>query len=215
MDTFYDWAALNTEEIGSFVGKALSLLNKRVPSKNIHLIGHSLGAHIVSAAGRTYFSLTDELVGRITGLDPAQPCFNEGEQLNGISRGDAEYVDIIHSNPGILGKKEAVGDADFYPNGFNSIPNGCITIACAHNRAIEYYVESVYPGNENNFLSAKCSSMKRFKLNKCTDINVPMGYPDKRQNVKGNYFLETNDQSPYGLNASSSMVDPACGLCEE
>ncbi|KAL5280906.1 hypothetical protein ACFFRR_004738 [Megaselia abdita] len=215
LDTFYDWAALNTEEIGSYVGKALSLLKNKVQSQDIHLIGHSLGAHIVSAAGRTYFSLTDKLVGRITGLDPAQPCFNEGEQLKGISRGDGEYVDIIHSNPGILGKKEAVGDADFYPNGFDSIPNGCITLACAHSRAWQYYAESIYPGNEHNFLSAKCSSMKRFKLNKCTEMNVPMGYLDKRQNVKGNYFLETNDRSPYGLNATVNTVSDNCGECLE
>lgn len=215
MDTFYDWAALNTEEIGSYVGKALSLLKNKVHPKDIHLIGHSLGAHIISAAGRTYFSLTDELIGRITGLDPAQPCFNEGEQLNGISRGDAEYVDIIHSNPGVLGKKEAVGDADFYPNGFESVPDGCLTIACAHSRAWQYYAETVYPGNENNFLSAKCSSMKRFKLNKCTELNVPMGYLEKRQNVKGNYFLETNTSYPYGLNATDTSVSENCGLCHE
>lgn len=215
METFYDWAALNTEEVGNYVGKALSLLNDKDYSKDIHLIGHSLGAHIVSAAGRTYFSLTDKLIGRITGLDPAQPCFNEGEQLKGISRGDAEYVDIIHTNPGVLGKKEAIGDADFYPNGMDSIPSGCYTISCAHSRAWHYYAESVYPGNENNFLSAKCSSMKRFKLNKCTDLDVPMGYLGKRQNVKGNYFLETNEMSPYGLNATVSSLPDNCGLCVE
>lgn len=45
------------------------------------------------------------------------PCFNEGERLNGLQRGDAVFVDIIHTNAGILGIKEARGDADFYPNG--------------------------------------------------------------------------------------------------
>lgn len=82
------------------------------------VIGHSLGAHIVGAAGRTFNELSGgQLIPRITGLDPARPCFNAGETLTGLSRGDAEFVDIIHSNPGALGKRDPLGDADFYPNG--------------------------------------------------------------------------------------------------
>lgn len=47
-----------------------------------------------------------------------RPCFNEGERLNGLQRGDAQFVDIIHTNVGILGIKEPRGDVDFFPNGF-------------------------------------------------------------------------------------------------
>lgn len=80
--------------------------------------GHSLGAHICGYAGRQYTHLTDKLLPRITGLDPARPCFNEGERLSGLQRGDAQFVDIIHSNAGILGIKESKGDVDFFPNGY-------------------------------------------------------------------------------------------------
>lgn len=38
--------------------------------------------------------------------------------MSGLSRGDAVFVDVIHSNPGVLGKKDPVGDVDFYPNGY-------------------------------------------------------------------------------------------------
>lgn len=86
-----------------------------------HTKGHSLGAHICGYAGRHFHSLTEKLVPRITGLDPARPCFNEGERLNGLQRGDARFVDIIHSNAGILGVKNPIGDVDFYPNGFEFI----------------------------------------------------------------------------------------------
>ena len=48
-----------------------------------------------------------------------QPCFKEGEALAGLSRGDAEFVDIIHSDSGALGKGDPIGDADFYPNGYD------------------------------------------------------------------------------------------------
>ena len=54
---------------------------------------------------------------RITALDPAKPCFREGEELQGIQRNDATFVDVIHTNPGALGISESVGDADFFPNG--------------------------------------------------------------------------------------------------
>lgn len=46
------------------------------------------------------------------------PCFNEGEKLNGLQRGDARFVDVIHTNVGVLGIKESIGDADFFPNGY-------------------------------------------------------------------------------------------------
>lgn len=80
-------------------------------------IGHSLGAHIGGEAGRMYQQLTNQSLGRITGLDPARPCFNEGEHLTGLQRDDAHFVDVIHSNSGILGHVRAMGDLDFYPNG--------------------------------------------------------------------------------------------------
>lgn len=63
-------------------------------------IGHSLGAHIAGSAGRNLQYKTNKLLPRITGLDPASPCFNEGEVLTGLARGDAVFVDIIHSNSG-------------------------------------------------------------------------------------------------------------------
>lgn len=78
---------------------------------------HSLGAHIVGATGRYFTEFTTKLIPRITGLDAASPCFNEGESLSGLSRGDAAFVDCIHSNSGVLGKKDPIGDVDYYPNG--------------------------------------------------------------------------------------------------
>lgn len=106
-------------------------------------MGHSLGSHIAGAAGRRFQVKTNgKMLPRITGFDPAkvniildkircyliffihfylsinlQPCFKEGESLGGLSRGDAEFVDIIHSDSGGLGKSDPIGDADFYPNG--------------------------------------------------------------------------------------------------
>lgn len=49
--------------------------NYEMDPKNVHIIGHSLGAHTAGYAGTLVPGL-----GRITGLDPAEPYF----QVNGI-----------------------------------------------------------------------------------------------------------------------------------
>lgn len=76
-----------------------------------------MGANIASEAGRHFVRLSNESLPRITGLDPARPCFSEGDYPAGLRRGDARFVDIIHSNPGVMSGKDSVGDIDFFPNG--------------------------------------------------------------------------------------------------
>uniref|UniRef100_A0A182J5J4 NEDD8-activating enzyme E1 catalytic subunit n=1 Tax=Anopheles atroparvus TaxID=41427 RepID=A0A182J5J4_ANOAO len=131
VDTLYTWSAFNTNDLGKGLADGLKGLIKYVPLEKIHLIGHSLGAHIVGAAGRYFQYSTNKTIPRITGLDPANPCFNEGESLSGIQRGDAEFVDIIHTNAKVLGKRDPIGDADFYPNGVVSVQPGCLDPSCA------------------------------------------------------------------------------------
>lgn len=198
MVTFYDWAALNTVKIGTDVGERISALKNIIPSSSIHIVGHSLGAHIAGVAARTYTERTGEKIGRITGLDPAQPCFNKGGSLKGVSTGDASYVDIIHTNPGFLGLTESIGDTDFFPNGLQPIPKGCHSSVCAHGRAWEYYAESVYPGNEESFLSTKCSSEENYRNGSCSGTKIPMGFAEKSVNMKGNYYLDVNEVAPFG-----------------
>ena len=51
-----------------------SQINHGTKYKSVHLIGHSLGAHLVGYVGQE-LSKTSDTLGRITGLDPAQPSF--------------------------------------------------------------------------------------------------------------------------------------------
>lgn len=145
---------------------------------------------------------------RITGLDPANPCFNAGETLSGLFRGDAVFVDIIHTNPGCLGKKDAIGDLDFYCNGLRPLQPGSFDLSSSHGRAWEYYAESVYPGNEYNFLARQCSSIEALNSGYCIGPLIPMGFAAPTY-VKGNYFLKTNAKSPYGEN-SRKLYQPTC-----
>lgn len=53
IDTLYTWSAFNTEEIGNIIANSLEILIKTYPISNIHLIGHSLGAHSKQAFTNT------------------------------------------------------------------------------------------------------------------------------------------------------------------
>ena len=214
IDTLYTWSAFNTEEIGRQVALALEKLIEKVPVENIHLIGHSLGAHIVGYAGRYFNEITGQTIPRITGLDPANPCFNEGESLSGLQRGDAAFIDIIHTNPGVLGKSDPIGDVDFFVEGLDPIKPGCKMFGCSHSRAYEYYTESVAPGNEENFLATRCNSISKVRDGFCSGDKYPMGFAVP-YNLKGNYYLSVNAKKPFGKNANSdSEASAQCGRCD-
>uniref|UniRef100_A0A7G3B8S6 Putative vitellogenin n=1 Tax=Lutzomyia longipalpis TaxID=7200 RepID=A0A7G3B8S6_LUTLO len=204
--TLYAWSALNTEDLGAILAPAINALTKHANISQFHVMGHSLGAHIAGATGRYFQDLTDKSLPRITGLDPARPCFNQGEALSGLGRGDADLVDVIHSNSDGLGKKEPIGDVDFYPNGVKILMPGCFDISCSHAMAWRYYAESVYPGNERAFPATRCNSLNSLQQKKCKYHPIQMGYSTP-PNAKGNYFLETNSETPYGKDA---VKEPKC-----
>ncbi|CAF3908823.1 unnamed protein product, partial [Rotaria sp. Silwood1] len=76
-----------------------------------------LGAAVAGYAGHRISGL-----GRITGLDPASPFFENTDPIVRLDPSDAKFVDIIHTDgsPTLLlgfGTLTQVGDVDFYPNG--------------------------------------------------------------------------------------------------
>ncbi|XP_053671856.1 lipase member H-like [Anopheles nili] len=106
----------------------------------IVLIGHSLGAHIAGLTGK-HFQTGPKLAG-IVALDPAGPLFSVDAPSERVDAADAQYVEVIHTDGGLLGLRSALGQADFFPNGGRSQP-GCLTDICNHQRAVEYYRRSV------------------------------------------------------------------------
>ncbi|GFG40076.1 hypothetical protein Cfor_01426 [Coptotermes formosanus] len=120
------WRAVaNTRVTGLEVTKLIrKLIEAGLKTKSIHLIGHSLGAHICSYAGSNLGG-----VGRITGLDPAQPCFQADSPDIRLDPSDADFIDVIHTNGRVLekvglGLPDPIGHVDFYPNGGAKQP-GC------------------------------------------------------------------------------------------
>ena len=53
---------------------------------DLHLVGHSLGAHVVGFLGKKVQALGLGMVGRITGLDPAKPFFELATSADRIDK---------------------------------------------------------------------------------------------------------------------------------
>lgn len=182
----YVTAAANSPMAGVQISKLLMKIiretNCSLSPDNVTLIGFSLGAHVVGFAGRHFQKYTHMKLGRITGLDPAGMLF-EGTTV-ALSRSDAKFVDVIHTNMGDirklqLGLSGALGDVDFYPNGGEFQP-GCPkypkinttvlqnvsspteafiavmeSVACSHYRAPMMLIESLM-NHYCNFTSYPC-----------------------------------------------------------
>ena len=99
----YTRAAENAIVIGKMIGRSIvsNILIKELKQdpKLIHAIGYSLGAHLVGNIGKN----SERSIGRITGLDPARPFFeNWADPTQRLLKEDAEFVDVIHTNSGHL-----------------------------------------------------------------------------------------------------------------
>jgi pancreatic triacylglycerol lipase len=189
----YIQAAANIRLIGAITAHVIHMLYKELGMKDlskIHLIGHSLGSHLCGYAGYTMQRDFGMQIGRITGLDPAEPFFHDVGPLVRLDRSDAKYVDIIHTDgarfvsDGGLGLYEATAHVDFYPNGGWKQP-GCDKpmtsfieqqkgsffwgmqqfLECNHIRSIQFFTESIVP--KCPFVAIACSSYEDFRDGKC------------------------------------------------
>ncbi|XP_022917777.1 pancreatic lipase-related protein 2-like [Onthophagus taurus] len=188
------------EEIGYYLADFIESLNVNlnVNYSQIHLIGHSLGAHICGYAGQRIKLLQKELIGRITGLDPAGPKFQKSPPNQRLSIDDALFVDIIHTDSGSLGYDGSLGHADFYPNGgSNQLGCGIFEISCSHNRARDYFIESI---NSEVFLGVSCDNYLKFENGDCDSNDVAIMGENIDRNVRGNFYLKTNYSSPFAIN---------------
>ncbi|CAG9576066.1 unnamed protein product [Danaus chrysippus] len=223
-NTWKYWRAVaNTRRVGSdvvgFMKQLMSATGANV--KDFHFIGHSLGAHIVS-----YVSYHIGRVARITGLDPAQPCFRTSSRVERLDETDADFVDVIHTNGRLLkkigfGLPDPIGHADFYPNGGMEQPgcrNETRTIwstlfpgsvarlqqaICSHGRAYLLFTESLI-NNNCSFIAHNWNltyeGVNASILAAC-DRAAPcseMGIrADQKRIYKGAYFVLTTEKEPY------------------
>ncbi|KAH8289122.1 hypothetical protein KR054_000588 [Drosophila jambulina] len=201
----YVQAVANIRLVGAITAHVVHMLYEelRLPNlDNVHIIGHSLGAHLSGYAGYHLQRDFGLKAARITGLDPAAPLFTDTDPIVRLDKTDAHFVDVVHTdaNPlmkGGLGINMRLGHVDFFPNGGFDNP-GCnkkfqdvvkkktlfLTmqefLGCNHIRSQQYFTESI--GSECPFLGITCDSFESFKDNKCTSCEEPghtclrMGY---------------------------------------
>ncbi|XP_017070912.1 lipase member H-A isoform X1 [Drosophila eugracilis] len=222
----YPTSRLAVKKVARVLSKLLEDFLQRhgVSLDGVHVIGHSLGAHIAGLIGR-YFNGT---LGRVTGLDPALPLFSSRSD-DSLHSNAAQFVDVIHTDYPLFGDIRPRGTVDFYPN-FGLAPQpGCENVdvvaaskllheaySCSHNRAVMFYAESI--GMPKNFPAISCSlvAIKSRHAEDCLreksesknaekseeEQTVFMGEHVSRS-ATSYFYLETNAAPPYGQGRNS------------
>ncbi|XP_055633634.1 lipase member H-A-like [Toxorhynchites rutilus septentrionalis] len=178
---------------------------------DIHVVGFSLGAQ---TSGMISNYLRSGKLKRITGLDPAKPLFMTAPKAYKLDHSDAEFVQVIHTDVFARGILHPCGHTDFYVNGGADQP-GCSTQTvvspgeCNHNRAPEYYAESI--ASEVGFYGYRCAHWYLYMLGFCTDQHVTALMGAHTPNTtRGLYFTDANSIAPYaqGRKARASEQFP-------
>lgn len=202
----YTQATANTRLVGLELAYLIKKLRDEhgLRPEDVHLIGHSLGAHLSAYAAERVPNL-----GRITALDPAEPYFQGMPTQVRLDPSDALFVDVIHTDarsfflleiPG-YGMSETCGHIDFYPNNGKEQPGCALTqessalipltlikdgieeasrvlLACNHVRAIKLFTDSI--NGKCPYVAHRCPSYQHFTAGKCFRCNsgncALMGY---------------------------------------
>uniref|UniRef100_A0A6A7G9Y3 Inactive pancreatic lipase-related protein 1-like n=1 Tax=Hirondellea gigas TaxID=1518452 RepID=A0A6A7G9Y3_9CRUS len=213
--------------VGQEIAKLLQMIDKHkgLSTMDIHMIGHSLGAHIAGFTGKTL----NTTIARITGLDPAGLLYYNTDAKERLDKSDAAYVDVIHTNgcrnyliwTDCFGINMNIGHTDYWPNGglhqpacqsltrngthrddvnSNSNKTGSASvrwsIGCDHLMSHTYFLESLnYSGSSELFLAQTCDSYDQYTTGNCSCGRVPQ-YMGYHANYRGT--------GNYYLNTSST-----------
>ncbi|GBP01883.1 hypothetical protein EVAR_70587_1 [Eumeta japonica] len=191
-----------------YIGRALAdmvttITQNGVSPKNFHCIGHSLGAQMLGQTGDLFIKNTGQKLARITGLDPAGPCFSNSLIEEQIRSGVADYVEIYHCNAGALGTTSVLGDVDFFANKKGSSQPDCGTplipgifdsskaATCNHRTCIELYLATVT--HPDWFPATACNSYKQYKEGGCSSNDMTIAGFWNPGTAKGVYYFSTKD----------------------
>ncbi|NP_001266682.1 lipoprotein lipase a precursor [Oreochromis niloticus] len=221
----YPTSAAYTKLVGRDVAKFVTWIQNelQLPWDRVHLLGYSLGAHVAGIAG----DLTNHKISRITGLDPAGPTFEHADEQSTLSRGDAQFVDVLHTNTRgspdrSIGIQRPVGHIDIYPNGGTfqpgcDIQNTLMGIAlegikglqnmdqlvkCSHERSIHLFIDSLL-NIEQQSVALRCNSKDTFNKGMCLSCRKnrcnKIGYNVKKVRTARStrMYLKTRGMMPF------------------
>jgi len=173
------------------------LIDYGTPRSAFHLIGHSAGCHLAGIAGS---AVSSGKIPRITGLDPARldyaPTINPADIL--LSKDDADFVDIVHTNGGTDPDDRAIfdpsGHVDFYANGGHHQP-GCNDGHCNHLRTADLFAESI--NTKVGFRALRCDNYEDFQKGLCDGNESELMGEHTQSKTRGIFHFYTNAESPF------------------
>ncbi|XP_049868437.1 lipase member I-like [Pectinophora gossypiella] len=178
-----DSVALNIAELIRVL-----LVHNRVTYANLHMIGFGLGAHVVAFAAR---QIDGGVVARITGLNPSvlQGAFFHDY----LKRGDAVYVEVIHTDGDGIGMGTPIGNVDFFPNG-GTLQPGCghrtIDNECNHRRAYELFAASIHGVS---LIGQRCPQNVEISSGNCRGYDLAMGENVLIKYGSGSFYVDTSN----------------------
>lgn len=215
----YEQAAKeNTLQVSDYLTKFIQyLVQKGVELKDIILVGHSLGAHIMGQTGRNF----NGEIGQIYGLDPARAFFtapvDRGLEVR-LDSTDAKYVQMIITTRGMSGVPFGEGHDNFYPNGGTNPQPHCIfplvsdaefanQLICSHIHSTTLFRLSLSPWTL--YLGHECDSYAKFVLGLCKD-SKPNKMGVYSNQAGGDFYLTTSlkSSSEY-LHQEETTLDPS------
>lgn len=141
------------------------MVSAGLPISRLHLVGHSIGAHLAGHIGRNIQTMTDHdlIIPRITALDPAGMLYYPEFLTKHIRASDAIFVDVIHTDVWNMGTVKPTGTVDFYPNSGWPPQPGCHSnkLHLGNCKLIEpYVVQFVFWFKEINVSKCVCRKMQ-------------------------------------------------------
>ena len=183
----------NVYEVGTYTAQVFQ--NWNLNPAAVDIVGHSFGAQIAGQAGM----LLNGKLRSIFGLDPAGPLFCHPVPVSTSMRldaTDAQYVQVIYSNAGVIGCALRCGSQNFYPNlGISPQPDCSLidlgpdnVVVCSHYAATDYFRKSLNP--ITRYYARRCSSKNLFILGFCSwNAKDLMGWYSSR--LSGDFYLCT------------------------
>lgn len=138
------------------------------------------------------------------GLDPAGPGFDY-PTIMGLNKSCAQFVQVLHTNPGGMGTRLLRGDADFFANNRSEFQPGCTTKDCGHANAVYFYYASLFP--QNIFIGGDCSQLDEIYS---TTTSIFGSCCDEKNGV---FCFQTTPCLPYARSIDVKPEKKNCHRC--
>ncbi|CAK1585949.1 unnamed protein product [Parnassius mnemosyne] len=201
----YPMAVRFMHPVGRHVAKMLSvLMEEGLDPKKLEIVGLSLGAQTMSFIAKSFQEITGVNVSRLTGLDPAGPCFRNLGPDQRLDQVDADFVEVVQTNIDGFGMAAPIGHVNFYINGGEYQPGEVLwmpcNVLCSHIRSFTLWVAALK--HPDSFIAMQCDSVQQARDKNCYDrkplVTNLLGLKvDKTK--PGIFYLSTNNNFPYYL----------------